>query len=611
MYILGVSALYHDSSAALINDGEIIAAAQEERFTRIKHDASIPENAIRYCLNEAKIEADDLEAVVYYDDPILTLDRFLSNLLSVKDEDISCLLDYSFESIFRDKMWIADDLEQIIGGLGKREKLLISKHHMSHAASAFYPSPFDQAAIITVDGVGEWNTTTIGCGSGNKITILKEINYPHSLGLLYSAFTYFCGFKVNYGDYKLMGLAPYGEPVYYDMIKEELIDIKEDGSFRLNLEYFDFQNGRSMTNDKFAQLFGGNRRMPESMITHREMNMAASVQKIVEEVIEKLALTARTLTKQCDNLVMAGGVALNCVANGVLRRKNIFKNIWIQPAAGDAGGALGAAMLVYYGMYGRERINNGKDKQKGSLLGPEYKADEIQNFLVGNRYIFHRFLTIDELCRKLAEELDAQKIIGIFEGRMEFGPRALGNRSIIADPRSDDMQVKLNISIKHRESFRPFAPIVLKEAVNKYFDLDGDSPYMLFCDNVKNKCNIEFSAQEYLKKNSNLLPIINMKRSDIPAVTHIDYSARIQTVTEESNNFLYNILKAFEERTACSVLVNTSFNVRGEPIVCTLEDAYDCFMNTDMDILVMGNCLLYKQEQQKGYKIRRKSYELD
>ncbi len=611
MYILGVSALYHDSAAVLIKDGEIIAAAQEERFTRIKHDASIPENAIRYCLNEAKIEAEDLEAVVYYDDPVLMLDRFLSNLISVKEEDVSCLLDYSFESIFRDKMWIAENLKQVIGGLGKRGKLLVSKHHMSHAASAFYPSPFDCAAIITVDGVGEWNTTTLGYGSGNKITILKELNYPHSLGLLYSAFTYFCGFKVNYGDYKLMGLAPYGEPVYYDLIKKELIDVKEDGSFRLNLEYFDFQNGRSMTNEKFAQLFGGSRREPESTITNREMNMAASVQKVVEEVIEKLAITARSLTKQCDNLVMAGGVALNCVANGVLRRKNIFKNIWIQPAAGDAGGALGSAMLAYYSTYGMQRTNNGRDKQKGSLLGPEYKTDEIQTFLDRNGYNFHKYNTVDELCRKLAEELDAQKIIGVITGRMEFGPRALGNRSIIADPRSREMQAKLNISIKHRESFRPFAPIVLKEALDQFFDLEGDSPYMLFCGNVKNRCNTDFNVHEQLRENTDMLSIINMKRSDIPAVTHIDYSARIQTVTEESNDFLYRILKSFEERTGCGVLVNTSFNVRGEPIVCSLEDAYDCFMNTDMDILVMGEYLLYKQEQEKGYEIRRKSYELD
>ena len=611
MYILGISALYHDSAAALIKDGEIIAAAQEERFTRIKHDPSIPVNAIRYCLKKAQIEEDMLEAVVYYDDPILTLDRFLDNLLCVTTNNIQSVLDDSFESVFRDRIWIAEKLRKVLGGLGNRGKLLISRHHMSHAASAFYPSPFQKAAIITVDGVGEWNTTTLGYGDNNKITLLKEINYPHSLGLLYSAFTYFCGFKVNYGDYKLMGLAPYGEPVYYELIKKELIDIKEDGSFRLNLKYFDFQNGKSMTNLEFEKLFGGKRREPESAITNREMDLAASVQKVVEEVIVKLAKTVKFITNGCENLVMAGGVALNCVANGVLKRERIFSNIWIQPAAGDAGGALGAALLAYYDEYKKERVSHGMDGQKGSLLGPEYKGNEILEFLNKNNYKYHIYDEVDKLSQKLAEELDKQKIIGVVEGRMEFGPRALGNRSIIADPRSEKMQSKLNISIKHRESFRPFAPIVLKESASQYFDLEGESPYMLICGNVKKRLNTEFDPHIRLKENSDMLSVINMKRSDIPAVTHIDYSARIQTVTEETNGFLYSLLKAFEVRTGCGVLVNTSFNVRGEPIVCSLEDAYDCFMNTDMDILVLGQYLLYKNEQNEEYEIRRKSYELD
>lgn len=612
MYILGISALYHDSAAALICDGEIISAAQEERFTRKKSDLSIPVHAIEYCLCQAGIEIEDLEAVVYYDDPVLTLDRFLGNLKAIDTVDMDSFLEHSFSSMFQVKMWIEELLKEAIGGMGKRGRLLVAKHHMSHAASAFYPSPFQKAAIITVDGVGEWNTTTIGFGEGNSIKLIKEINYPHSLGLLYSAFTYFCGFRVNYGDYKLMGLAPYGQPVYYDLIKKELIDVKEDGSFRLNLKYFDFQNGRTMTNDAFSELFGGKPRKPESVITKREMDLAASVQKVTEEIIIKLAKTARRITGQSENLVMAGGVALNCVANGKLLKENIFKNIWVQPAAGDAGGALGAALLAYHELYhGERKENGGKDKQKGSFLGPEYDDETIKKYLCENGYPYVYYADDEEFFEKVAEELDKQSVIGLFEGRMEFGPRALGHRSIIADPRSQSMQAKLNLSIKKRESFRPFAPAVLAERCQDYFEMEQESPYMLFCAEVKNRLNEDFSVQESLAVDENMLSIINMKRSEIPAVTHVDYSARIQTVSEVENPIFYRIIKAFEKKTGCGVVVNTSFNVRGEPIVCTLEDAFDCFMDTEMDVLVLGHCILHKQDQDMKKERKHREYELD
>lgn len=608
MYILGISALYHDSAAALVKDGTIISAAQEERFTRKKHDMSIPKNAIRYCMAQEGITAQDLEAVVYYDDPVLTIDRFLANLVAIK-EDNENYLERSYYSIFKDKIWIEETLRNTIGGLGKEDALLVTKHHMSHAASAFFPSPFKHAAIITLDGVGEWNTTTIGYGIDNKIKLLKKIDYPHSVGLLYSAFTYFCGFKVNYGDYKLMGLAPYGEPIYYNTIMEHLIDVKDDGSFRLNLGYFDFQYGRTMTNEKFAQLFGGAPRESEGRITKREMDLAASVQKVVEEIVIKLAMTARRITGDSDNLVLAGGVALNCVANGKLLRQNIFKNIWIQPAAGDAGGALGCALLAYHDYFGQERKTS-TAIQQGSYLGPEYSERDILLYLKKNGIPYERYDYNEEFFSAVAKLLENQCVIGLFEGRMEFGPRALGNRSIIADPRSERMQEKLNLSIKYRESFRPFAPSVIAESQAKYFDLYQDSPYMLLCGYVKEKLDAKFSVRDYLASDSDLLKVINRKRSNIPAVTHVDYSARIQTVTKEYNAFFYNIIKAFEERTGCGVVVNTSFNVRGEPIVCTPEDAYKCFMNTEMDVLVMNNFILYKKDQPDEWK-RRDKYELD
>lgn len=607
MYILGISALYHDSAAALIHDGEIVSAAQEERFTRVKHDWGIPENAIKYCMEEAGIAADDLEAVVYYDDPVLTLDRFLVNIAAFK-ESADTIFKRSFSEICN-KLWIAEYIERRVGGLGKRGKLLIARHHLSHAASAYYPSPYNRAAILTLDGVGEWNTTTIGLGINGEIKMLKKIDFPHSLGLLYGAFTYFCGFRVNYGDYKLMGLAPYGQPVFYETILENLINVKDDGSFRLNLDFFDFQNGKAMTNEAFEKLFGGARRLPESVLTKREMDMAASVQKVIEHVVVKLAKHAREITGESDNLVMAGGVALNCVANGVLKREGIFKNIFVQPAAGDAGGALGCALLAYYHEYNKERIAGISDV-KGSFLGPAYTDKYVKDMLDEKKIPYYEYEIGDEFFDKIAQLLEDQKVIGIFHGRMEFGPRALGHRSIIADPRSQKMQAKLNLSIKYRESFRPFAPSVLSERKGDYFDMDYESPYMLFCAYTKQHLDTDFSLEAYLDEQQDLLPVINRKRSDIPAVTHVDYSARVQTVESDLNPFFYKIIKAFEKLTGCGVLVNTSFNVRGEPIVCTPEDAYKCFMNTEMDVLILEKYMLFK-EQQPVSERRTDRYEPD
>ena len=628
MYILGISALYHDSAAAIIKDGIIAAAAQEERFSRIKHDRSIPRQAIAYCMREAGgLRGEDLEAVVYYDDPILTLQRFLANV-SADEDDTEDLIRFGKESVFGQKLWIEKFLRDQLEVLGKEDRLYVTRHHLSHAASAFFPSPFEHAAILTVDGVGEWNTTTIGRGRGSAIDLIKSIDYPHSLGLLYSAFTWFCGFRVNYGDYKLMGLAPYGEPVYKDLIKDELIHIKEDGSFRLNLKYFDFPYGRSMTNEAFAGLFGGRRREPEEQITRREMDLAASVQAVMEEILIRLAGTAKELTGE-NNLVMAGGVALNCKANGRLLKTGIFDHIWIQPAAGDAGGALGAA-LSFYHMYKRmpretdeetdkktagtdsgfKGGRSGKDRQKGSLLGPAFSAEEIRNYLDGKQVPYHVFEKKDIRNETIAGLLEDQKVIGLFQGRMEFGPRALGNRSIIADPRSEKMQAHLNRKIKKRESFRPFAPAVLEERCRDYFELETPSPYMLFCGSVRNREDEEYDLQKHLQEDPDMLTVINRRRSAIPAVTHVDYSARIQTVSRDTNPAFYGILKAFEKRTGCGAVINTSFNVRGEPIVCTPDDAYRCFMNTDMDVLVMEQCILYKEEQPESER-RQDVFELD
>ncbi len=614
MFILGVSGLYHDSAAVLLKDGELVAAAQEERFTRKKHDNSIPYHAIKYCMKEGRISHNDIDAVVYYDNPLLTTERFVTNL-QYAGEDTEDLLNLSLQSLVGQKLWISKLLEKAIGGSWKDGKLLVADHHVSHAASAFFPSPYEKAAIITMDGVGEWQTTTIGYGEGNHIRLMKEINYPNSLGLLYSAFTYFCGFKVNSGDYKLMGLAPYGEPVYYQQIIQHLIDIKPDGSYRLNLKYFDFQYGRSMTNDKFEELFGGKRREPESGITKREMDMASSIQKVVEEIVILTAKTAKNLVgEDVKNLVLAGGVALNCVANGKLQKEHIFDNIWIQPASGDAGGALGAAMYCYYQYYSHTRFaDNINDLQKGSYLGPSYDKDQIKTFLSENGLVYEKYNIKEELYHRIAELIDKQNVIGLFCGRMEYGPRALGSRSIIGDARSSQMQSKLNLKIKYRESFRPFAPAVLAEMVTNYFELEGDSPYMLKCADVKKELRKDFNIRDLTRQNENLLPIVNMSRSSIPAVTHVDYSARIQTVTEQHNEMFYGIIHAFKELTGCGCVINTSFNVRGEPIVCSPLDAYTCFMRTDMDVLVLENFILFKEEQPvfREKEDWREKYELD
>ena len=545
----------------------------------------------------------------------MTAGRFVQNLCYA-GADSKDLLDFSLESLVGQKMWVHEMLRGYMGRLGIDNKLYVAEHHVSHAASAFFPSPYQKAAIITVDGVGEYATTTIGYGQDNHIQILEEIEYPHSLGLLYSAFTYFCGFKVNSGDYKLMGLAPYGKPKYCQLIKDHLIDIKPDGSYRLNLAYFDFQYGRSMTNEHFAQLFGGDRRKPESPITQREMDMAASVQKVVEEVMKRMTRHAKELVGNAvENLVLAGGVALNCVANGVLKREGIFKNIWVQPAAGDAGGAVGAAMFYYFQQCGNKRISDGiNDRQNGSYLGPAYSDQEIESFLKAKGYVYHAYLDRSVFYRKIAELLDGQNVIGLFEGRMEYGPRALGNRSIIGDARSPRMQSKLNLKIKYRESFRPFAPSVLEESAEQYFNLNGRSPYMLFCADVCEERRKDFCLEDEIgRSQEDLLPVVNKVRSDIPAVTHVDYSARVQTVRKEDNPIYYGIIKAFENLTGCGVIINTSFNVRGEPIVCTPEDAYLCFMRTEMDLLVMGSYILYKEEQTQleGDRNWRNQYELD
>lgn len=616
MNVLGISALYHDSAAALCSHGEIIAAAGEERFTRKKHDPSMPINAINYCLQEANISPEDLEAVVYYDNPLLTLDRFLKNLISLneKNEGTVDLINMSYDSMFKDRIWVHDHIKNAIESYftGKR-KLLIVNHHISHAASAFYPSPFESAAIITLDGVGEWATTTIGVGNGNKIELQQEINYPDSLGLFYSALSYFCGFKVNSGEYKFMGLAPYGEPIYYDTIMNHLIDVKSDGSYQLNLEYFDYYKGKTMISEKLQTLFHGSNREFESEITKREMDIAASAQKVVEDILIRMAKHTKKNTGE-KNLVMAGGVALNCVANGKLMREKIFENIWVQPAAGDAGGALGAALYASYQHLGINREIRSRGLQKGSYLGPSFTAKEIKAYLDKSGCVYKEYDDESKLYKDLAVYLSEKNVVGFFNGRMEFGPRALGARSIIADPRDKEMQSKLNLKIKYRESFRPFAPSVLVEKVSDYFDMDYESPHMLFVADVKEERRKAFDVKEYVTENKvDLLPIVNKERSDIPAVTHVDFSARVQTVHKDDNPKYHRLITEFEKITGCGVIVNTSFNVRGEPIVCTPEEAYTCFMRTEMDILAIENFVLIKKEQPhfNDQEDWRKSYELD
>lgn len=612
-FVLGLSAFYHDSAAALVHNDEIIAAAQEERFTRKKHDPRFPHNAINYCLEEASLEPCDIDAIVFYDNPIQSWDRIVKNCLMVGEASYD-----QFEKAARTslgmRIWVRDFILKSLGTLGKGDRVLFSEHHMSHAASAFYPSPFVESAIVTLDGVGEWASTTIGYGTGNSIELCKEIQYPHSLGLLYSAFTYYCGFKVNSGEYKLMGLAPYGKPVYYDTIRDNLIDIKSDGSFRLNMDYFGYLDTLQMINNNFNELFGGLPRQPESPLTKREMDLAASIQKITDELVSLICRQAKEDTGS-KNLVMAGGVALNCVANGKILRENLFDNIWIQPASGDAGGALGAALLISHCYYNvpRRPPKNGFDTQKGSYLGPGFSSDEIIAFLERRGYPYQKISDIRERNKIIAKSIAQGKIIGYFSGRMEFGPRALGARSILGDPRQKETQSVMNKKIKFRESFRPFAPSVLIDCAKDFFELSSDSPYMLLVAPVSSKRQIPFNVDNFLQDSDDLLPIINQTRSDIPAVTHIDYSARIQTIKREVNPDFYDLIKEFQLQTGYGLLVNTSFNVRGEPIVCSPQDAYTCFMRTDMDLLVLEDCLLWKDKQPKMEKDEdwRGKYELD
>lgn len=608
MNILGISAFYHDSAAALIRDGEIIAAAQEERFSRKKHDERFPFHAVRYCLHEGKIGPDDLDAVAFYDKPITKFERLLKTYFQTAPQGLQSFM-MAMPIWIREKLWIPLEIENALEqcGVKPERELFFPEHHESHAASAFYPSPFQSAAVLTIDGVGEWATSTLGRGQGNKLEILSDLHFPHSLGLLYSAFTYFTGFRVNSGEYKLMGLAPYGEPKYVKQIYDHLLDLREDGSFRLNMEYFNYMAGLTMTNDKFGELFGGPARPAESDISQREMDIARSIQVVTEEIVLKMARHLHKVTGE-KNLCMAGGVALNCVANGRLLREGPFEKVWIQPAAGDAGGALGSALLTWHLVKGQPRQADGrKDKMKGSYLGPNFD-DEVESFLQARGYPARR-LSEAEWAPTIAKVMTEENVVGLVQGRMEFGPRALGGRSIIGDARSPKMQSVMNLKIKYRESFRPFAPSCLREKVSDYFEMEEESPYMLLVAQVQpSRCKgLEHEGPVALKAR------INQIRSDIPAITHVDYSARVQTVERDVNPRYYDLIKAFGDITGIYVIINTSFNVRGEPIVCTPEDAYRCFMRTEMDYLVLGDFLLAK-DQQPEWKDKadwRKDYKLD
>jgi carbamoyltransferase len=594
MNILGISAYYHDSAAALVRDGKIIAAAQEERFTRKKHDAGFPLNAIRYCLAEGKIGKEGLDAVAFYDKPILKFARIMETYFSVAPRGLRSFM-MALPLWLKQKLWIPLKIESEMDNLKipVKEPLYFPEHHLSHAASAFFPSPFQQAAILTLDGVGEWATSAVGAGRDHRVEILQEIRFPHSLGLLYSAFTYFTGFRVNSGEYKLMGLAPYGEPRYARTIMENLLDLRDDGSFRLNLGFFGYLDGLTMTNEKFNRLFDGPPRQPESELTRREMDIARSIQVVTEEIVLRMARHARRLTGM-ENCCLAGGVALNCVANGRLLRENIFKDIWIQPAAGDAGGALGAALMVWHQAHNQpRRAEAHHDAMQGAYLGPDFDDDAIENYLREKGYPAEKIADPDQWADRIAGLIENEQVLGLLHGRMEFGPRALGNRSIIGDARSARMQSIMNLKIKYRESFRPFAPACLEEKAGEYFDIDRPSPYMLLVATVRPERCRGIAAAEKLPVREQ----INQVRSDIPAVTHVDYTARVQTVSPETNPDYYRIIKAFERRTGYGVIINTSFNVRGEPIVCTPEDAYRCFMRTEMDWLVLGSFLLDKKRQ--------------
>ena len=596
MTILGISAYYHDSAAALVDGGEIVAAAQEERFSRKKHDARFPGQAIEYCLREAGKKLTDVDHVVFYDKPLVKFDRLLETYLSYAPKGWKSFV-AAMPVWLKEKLFLKSTLKKELARLADCEvddlpDLLFTEHHQSHAASAFFPSPFEEAAVICMDGVGEWATTSVWHGSGSELQPLWELDFPHSLGLLYSAFTYYTGFKVNSGEYKLMGLAPYGEPRYTDLIMDKLIDIKEDGTFRLNMQYFNYCTGLTMTNSRFDRLFEGPPRKPESAITQKEMDIAASIQKVTEEIVLRIVRTVAEET-QHKNLCLAGGVALNCVANGRILREGPFEKLWIQPAAGDAGGAVGAALAVWHELDGGKRCVNGYDRMSGSYLGPRFEAAEIEDTLDAFHAKYERLSDAD-LFDRVAALLEEENVIGWFQGRMEFGPRALGGRSIIGDARSSKMQTTMNLKIKYRESFRPFAPSVLAERVTEYFEAVPESPYMLIVGPVLQNLRIALSEEE---KKLFGVEKLKIKRSQLPAITHVDYSARVQTVHKETNPRYHSLLTAFYERTGCGVLVNTSFNVRGEPIVCTPEDAYRCFMRTEIDFLVVENYLLDKRAQ--------------
>ncbi|PCK08160.1 MAG: hypothetical protein COA42_10585 [Alteromonadaceae bacterium] len=610
--ILGISAFYHDSAAAILCDGEIVAAAQEERFTRKKHDPAFPENAIKYCLKEAGLELKDVDYAVFYEKPFLKFERLLETYVALSPRGINsfraAMPVWLREKLFQKDMLIKQ-FKEIDAGFNGEDKMLFSEHHFSHAAAAYYPSPFEEAVVLTLDGVGEWATTTVAIGKGSELNIVKEIHFPHSLGLLYSAFTYYTGFRVNSGEYKVMGLAPYGEAKYVDIILDKIVDLKEDGTFHLDQQYFNYCTGLTMTNDKFAALFGQPTRKPDGDdLTQFHMDMAASIQAVVEEAVLRFT---RSLAKEygIPNLCMSGGVALNCVANGKILRDGAFKNIWVQPAAGDAGSALGAAQAAWHKELKKPRtVVKGKDSMRGGYLGPSYTQDEIDAGLRESKAVF-KVLSPEEMIDKAAEALAGGKALGWLNGRMEFGPRSLGGRSILGDPRSPEMQKELNLKVKFRESFRPFAPSVLSEHVEDWFEIDVDSPYMLLVADVKKDKRLDISDEQ-----NALFGIekLNVPRSQIPAVTHVDYSARIQTVHEDTNPAYHALLTKFHELTGCPVVVNTSFNVRGEPIVCTPQDAFHCFMGTNLEVLVCGNAIMYKEEQDPELKEDYKNkYDLD
>jgi len=612
MYILGISAFYHDSAACLLKDGEIMAAVQEERFTRKKHDSGFPHHAVQCCLNMAKISARQIDNVVFYEKPFLKFERLLETYLAFAPKGFTSFAKampvWIKDKLFQKSALIKELKSSLDESVDWRERLLFSEHHLSHAASAYYPSPFDSAAVLTLDGVGEWTTTSLAIGSGSDLKVIKEIHFPHSLGLLYSAFTYYTGFKVNSGEYKVMGLAPYGEPRYADLIREKLITVAEGGSFQLDMSYFDYATGLTMTNKKFDALFGGPPRTSETELTQREMDLAASVQKVTEDIVLELA---RGIAKETGerNLCLAGGVALNCVANGILLREKIFDNIWIQPAAGDAGGALGAALSTWYLHHNKERsASKERDAMKGAYLGPVFTDTEIEAELTACGATFKK-LSEYEMTKEVASAVANEKAVGWMQGRMEFGPRALGGRSIIADPRSPIMQKQLNLKVKYRESFRPFAPSVLREDVDEWFEHDTDSPYMLLVADIQSDKRRTMTEEEEVLFGIDKL---NVPRSSVPAITHVDYSARIQTVHADTNPRYHAVISKFKELTGCALVVNTSFNVRGEPIVCTPTDAFKCFMGTEMDVLAVGNYVLYKDQQDEALKENyEERYELD